>query len=109
MEVNDVKLMDIIKLVFCKKKYISELCVEYACPEGVRDHLLFLVNTYPIFSKYLRADIERLKELEDYNKETEELNQQSLELEQGGCYDCPWGNGEGGCTIGYCQDSDFDV
>lgn len=23
------------------------------------------------------------------------------------CYDCPWGNGEGGCTIpGYCPDED---
>lgn len=23
--------------------------------------------------------------------------------EEGGCYDCPWGNGEGGCTIpGHC-------
>ena len=106
---NKINLMSIIKLVFYKKKYISELCEYYGEPKGVRDHLLFLVNSYPIFSKHLSKEIARFnqetKDDEEYRMSI--INYIEEEPRQGGCYDCPWGNGEGGCTIpGYCTDSE---
>lgn len=95
---------NIVKLVFGKKKYITELCGYYGNPQEVRDHLQLIVNNYQILSILLRKDIEK------FDREVEEEYQTFLESQnytqerQGGCYDCPWGNGEGGCTIpGYCN------
>jgi len=95
--------INILKIVFCKKTYIDELCEYYGEPQGVRDHLQLMVNNYQFLSKFLRKNIENL------DREIEKLYQNFLENQelsserQGGCYDCPWGNGEGGCTIhGYC-------
>ena len=97
------KFIEIVKIVFCKKKYINDLCEYYGNPQEVRDHLLDMADTHQILSKLLRSDIEM------FDKEVEEEYQNYLETQnyinerQGGCYDCPWGNGEGGCTIpGYC-------
>lgn len=94
---------NIVKLVFCKKKYISELCGYYGNPQEVRDHLQFMANNYQFLSKFLKKDIEK------FDSEVKEEHQNFLESQnytherQGGCYDCPYGNGEGGCTIpGYC-------
>ena len=96
-------LINIVKLVFFKKKYISSLCEYYGYPQGVRDNLQFMASNYPFLSNLLKKDIE------DFDKEVEEEYQNYLESQiykserQGGCYDCPWGNGEGGCTIPtYC-------
>ena len=95
--------INVVKIVLCKKKYISNLCERYGNPQEVRDHLQFMANNYQIISKFLRKDIEKFdREVEeDYQNFLESQNY--LQERQGSCYDCPWGNGEGGCTIpGYC-------
>ena len=96
--------INIVKIVFCKRIYIRELCAYYGNPTEVRDHLQFMANNYQFLSNLLRKDIE------NFDNEVKEEYQNFLESQkytserQGGCYDCPWGNGEGGCTIsGYCN------
>ena len=94
---------NIVKVVLCKRNYISELCDYYGNPQGVRDHLLLISKESRILSKYLRKDIEKFdRDIEEEYKcylESQNYSEES----QGGCFDCPWGNGEGGCTIpGYC-------
>ena len=92
-------LNNIAKLVLFKKKYINDLCVYYGSPREVRDHLQFIAGKHRILSGFLRNDIAQ------FTKEDEEecqVNYSAIET-QNGCCNCPWGNGEGGCTIpGYC-------
>ena len=75
----------------------------------VYDELDFLkkfVTKYIVLKKIFEKDIQYLT---NYIEEFENLEYQNyLEHEDekenhNGCIDCPWGNGEGGCTIGYCD------
>jgi len=97
------KIINILKLVFLKNKYISSLCKYYGSPQEVRDYLQDMADKYQILSKFLKNDIEKFdREVEEeYQNYLENLNY--IREKENGCYDCPWGNGEGGCTIpGYC-------
>ncbi|MEE1255556.1 MAG: hypothetical protein UHN47_03455 [Lachnospiraceae bacterium] len=101
---------NMIKLLFLKKKYISRLCGYYGNPQEVRDHLQFMAKKYQFLSVFLKKDID------DFDKEVEKEYQNYIEGYQNyiegielspkyatGCYNCPWGDGEGGCTIPtYC-------
>lgn len=97
--------INILKIVFCKKIYIDGLYEYYGEPQGVYDHLQSMVDNHQFLLVFLRKNIEDLdREIEKWDQYFFE-NQELSSERQGGCYDCPWGNGEGGCTIpGYCPD-----
>lgn len=73
-------------------------------------------NKYPFQKIVIRKDIENLSKLaEQYDQAAEEAYQDWLVMKEeeishrGGCFDCPQGNGEGGCTIpGYCLKYDIE-
>lgn len=94
-------IIDTIKILTNKKKYINDLCGFYGNPYGVRDHLHELMNSNVVLSKVLKADVERLnKEIDDEEKEyLEELKISEIDKQYGGCRNCAYGNGEGGCTV----------
>ncbi len=99
---------NIVKLVLCKKKYIDELCEHYGNPQDVRDHLLLIANDSRFLSHFLRKDIKNLDKEVEYRYFLFLESQIYSQERQGGCFDCPWGNGEGGCTIPCCDRSDPD-
>lgn len=98
-------MKEIIEILTRRKGYIGKLCDYYGEPAGVLEHLRHLASKYPFLLLILRKDIE------SYSIATKEYNTclfdaQDLEDNQGGCFSCPWGNGEGGCTIpGYCPNN----
>lgn len=90
-----------IKMI--KKRYISNLCGKYGNPQDVRDKLLTIVNKYPFLNLIFKNDINRFdQEVEKEHKLYLE-NRAYVNERRGSCYDCPYGNGEGGCTIGGCE------
>ena len=104
-----MKLKETIKLIFFKKKYLSILEDEYGNPEDVSVHLQKISKKNFFFRRYLKKDIEMYDEenlrwientLERKQKFQEEEEKQRLY--NGGCVECPYGNGEGGCTIPSC-------
>lgn len=102
MTISKMKeFINIVMLVLCKKKYIDKLCGDFGNSEDVRNHLQFIVKKHQVLARFLRNDIEEF----DRDVEEEYRRRQDYLIEsRGGCYDCPWGNGEGGCTIpGYCD------
>ena len=105
-------MKEMMRYVINRKTYLENLCEYYGEPEGVADHLKALAKKHPLFSKMFRRDIHRFTAEADRQKEW--AYQRELEYEQkrreegvnGGCMDCPWGNGAGGCSIpGYCQEN----
>lgn len=95
-------ITNFVKIVFFKKNYIGKLCEDYGNPQDVRDHLVLLSNNSRLLSIILKKDIEEFDRAveEDYKYYLE--NHIVSQAHQGGCFDCPWGNGEGGCTIPCC-------
>ena len=97
-----MKLINILRIIFCKKIYINNLCDYFGNPQDVLDELQLTAKKSKILHFLLK------KELEDFNRIVEEeyqdflIGQSLVQEEQGGCVDCPWGNGEGGCTIPSC-------
>jgi len=102
--IKNINFTNILKLVFCKKKYIDELCDYYVNPQEVRDHLQLIANRFKFFSFLIMEDIEELDKVVEEDYQNYLISQEYAQERSGGCYDCPWGNGEGGCTIpGYCN------
>lgn len=104
---------DFLQCIFCRKHYLSQLCDEYCNPGDVGIHLQEVAHKYPFTASFLKKDITDLLSLEkqrqaDYEEAV--LEKQALEEAHAAnpCYDCPSGNGEGGCTIGYCEVKIFD-
>ena len=101
-----------MKYIVNRKIYLENLCEYYGEPEGVADHLKTLTKKHPLFSSLFQKDILRLTEEADrqkewaYQRELKYEQKMQEERENGGCMDCPWGNGAGGCSIpGYCPEN----
>ena len=113
---KEIKKSDAAKLIFPKKAYLSRLCDVLGSPHELRDYLKEMENKYPFLKIVIRKDIENLSKLaEQYDQAAEEAYQDWLVMKEeeishrGGCFDCPQGNGEGGCTIpGYCLKYDIE-
>ncbi len=110
-----LKNSDAAKLIFSKKAYLSRLCDILGSPHELRDYLKEMENKYPFLKMVIRKDIEYYsKQAEQYDQAAEEAYKDWLVMKeekifQGGCFDCPQGNGEGGCTIpGYCLKYDIE-
>ena len=107
---------DAAKLIFSKKAYLSRLCDVLGSAHELRDYLKEMEYKYPFLKIVIRKDIENLSKLsEQYDQAAEEAYQDWLVMKEeeishrGGCFDCPQGNGEGGCTIpGYCLKYDIE-
>ena len=99
------KIILTAKIIIFKKKFLSHLKNYYGNPQDVRDHLFLLSDSSRILSKFLKKDLINLNKLLDDERQESISIREDLVYEQGGCYDCPWGDGMGGCTIpGYCPD-----
>ena len=93
-----------MRYIVSRETYLENLCECYSEPESVADHLKNLVKKHPLFSRMFQKDIRRLTE-ED-QRELKYAQEIQKEHENGGCMDCPWGNGAGGCGIpGYYQEN----
>ena len=111
-----LKNSDVVKLVFAKKAYLLKLCGILGSPHEIRDYLKEMENKYPFLKIVIRKDIENFSKLaEQYDQEAEEAYQDWIDMKdeeishRGSCFDCPQGNGEGGCTIpGYCSKYDIE-
>ena len=111
-----LKNSDVVKLVFAKKAYLLKLCGILGSPHELRDYLKEMENKYSFLKIVIRKDIEYYsKQAEQYDQAAEEAYQDWLVMKEeeishrGGCFDCPQGNGEGGCTIpGYCLKYDIE-
>ena len=111
-----LKNSDAAKLIFSKKAYLLKLCGILGSPHEIRDYLKEMENKYPFLKAVIRKDIENFSKLaEQYDQAAEEAYQDWLVMKEeeishrGGCFDCPQGNGEGGCTIpGYCLKYDIE-
>lgn len=111
-----LKNSDAAKLIFSKKAYLSRLCGILGSPHELRDYLKEMENKYPFLKIVIRKDIENFSKLaEQYDQEAEEAYQDWIDMKdeenshRGSCFDCPQGNGEGGCTIpGYCSKYDIE-
>lgn len=105
----NITYRDIMQCIFCKKHYLSQLCDEYGNPGDVGIHLQEVAHKYPFIACFLKEDITDLLSLaEEWQADSEETYLEYLEekaFEKAhACYNCPNGNGEGGCTIpGYCD------
>lgn len=97
------KFQKLIKLLFSKKKYLEDLCDKYGNAEDVRDHLLEVITKYPFLSCILKDNIEELNLFIEREIQLSIIDLETSAEPRGGCYDCPYGNGEGGCTIPYCN------
>ena len=97
------KFQKLIKLLFSKKKYLEDLCDKYGNAEDVRDHLLEVITKYPFLSCILKDNIEELNLFIEREIQLSIIDLETSSEPRGGCYDCPYGNGEGGCTIPYCN------
>lgn len=105
-------MKDYMKLVFSKKNYIDDLCAFYGNPEDVRDHLLKMENKCgilkPLFSRILKKDIEKFntvierEQLMKYDEYNQKLAEDDSYNSDNACYDCPYSDGEGSCTIPSC-------
>lgn len=96
------KFVKFVKIAFLKRNYIRKLYENLVFPQDVRDHLVLLSNSSRLLSIILKKDIEEFDRVveEDYKRYLE--SQIDSQEHQGGCFDCPWGNGEGGCTVPCC-------
>lgn len=104
-------MKELMEYITNKKSYLENICEYYGEPEGVADHLKNLAKKHLLFSKMFQKDIRRFAEETDrqkelaYQRELKYEKKMQEERENGGCMDCPWGNGAGGCSIpGYCQE-----
>ena len=105
-------MKEMMRYVTNRKTYLENLCECYGEPEGVADHLKALAKKHPLFSKMFQRDIRKFTAEADrqkewaYQRELKYEQKMQEERENGGCMDCPWGNGAGGCSIpGYCQEN----
>jgi hypothetical protein len=108
---NDMrKLINELKFLFLKKHSIEQLCDYYVDPQEVRDYLQLLADRNRLLAISLKDDIRNLNQIidEDYRLQQQGYEEYLLEkqINSGGCIDCPFGNGEGECTILSC-DCDF--
>ena len=104
---------DFLQCIFCRKHYLSQLCDEYCNPGDVGIYLQEVAQKYPFIARFLKKDIAHLLSLEKQRQadyEEADLEEQALEEARAAnpCYNCPNGNGEGGCTIGYCEVKNFN-
>lgn len=104
-------MKEMVRYITSRKTYLEDLCEYYGEPEDVADHLKAMAKRHPFFSQMLQNDIRRFTDEAERQKEW--AYQRELKYEQeiqeerknGGCINCPWGNGAGGCSIpGYCQE-----
>lgn len=97
------KLMDLIKFTFLKQRSIAWLCDEYGNPQDVRDYLQQLSDDNRLLAIFVKENIRELDQMieEDSRRHKEAYEEYLLEKQThaSGCVDCPFGNGEGGCTI----------
>lgn len=92
-----------VKAIFKKRKFIAELCADFGEPEGVAAYLKKVANS-SFLMFFLKKDIKNIEKQADLWREAESEYESYLD-----CYNCPWGNGEGGCTIpGYCPDPQYE-
>lgn len=100
MEIN------IFKFIFLKKRSIEQLCDYYGNPQDVRDYLQLLANRNRLLAISLKDDICDLNKIvaENFRLQQESYEEylQEKRMRTSGCTGCPYGNGEGGCTIGGC-------
>lgn len=93
----------LLKILFKKKDFIDDLCEMYGNPYDVLWYLQQLADKSSIFAELLKKEIDYFKKEVDQWYAYEKEKELQEYYPSGGCYDCPWGNGEGGCTIpGYC-------
>lgn len=67
-----MKFTNILKLVFCKKKYIDDLCYYCGNPQDVLDELQFIAKKSKILHFFIK------KEIEDFDRIVEEEYQYFL-------------------------------
>ena len=75
-------------------------------PQDVRDYLQLLANRNRLLAISLKDDICDLNKIvaENFRLQQESYEEylQEKRMRTSGCTGCPYGNGEGGCTIGGC-------
>lgn len=105
-----VTYIDIVKVIFLKRQFIAELLDDFGEPEGVAAYLKKVANS-SFLMFFLKKDIKNIEKQADLLREAEyESYLEMLDYKErhSVCYNCPWGNGEGGCTIpGYCPDPQY--
>lgn len=107
--------IDRVKAIFKKRKFIAELWADFGEPEGVAEYLKKVANS-SFLMFLLKKDINNIDKQVDLWREAESEYESYLEMldykesqRHHVCYNCPWGNGEGGCTIpGYCPDPQYE-
>ncbi len=114
---EEINIRNAIKLLIpsLRGNYISSLCECYDSVDML-DFLQKMCAKYKILVHFLKKEIaQKQKEVEfllsppdikeisiEEIKEIEEMRK-VLQMPNSKCCRCPWGNGEGGCTIpGYC-------
>lgn len=107
MENETISYKDVFKFIFLKKHSIAQLCDYYGNPQDVRDHLQLLSDSNRLLAISLKNNIRVLNQMveEDFRRYQEAyeeyLSQKQIGISR--CVDCPFGNGEGGCTIPSCD------
>lgn len=107
MENKTISCKDVFKFIFLKKHSIAQLCDYYGNPQDVRDHLQLLSDSNRLLAISLKNNIRVLNQMieEDFRRYQEAYEEYLSQKQIGisGCVDCPFGNGEGGCTIPSCD------
>lgn len=97
---DEICAINAIRLYINKERYISILCGYFGCPDDVLNTLVCFCTKYPFLNSRLQK---QMKHIQEDSKRWNTPPDDYETVNRGGCYDCEWGNGEGGCTIpDYC-------
>lgn len=104
-------MKEALMIMFQREAYLKKLREYYSDPEDMSKYLHDVVLKTPFLSHFLDREIIDLdikirnhrEHLESLYISEKEAREESLDSQNDGCCNCPYGNGEGGCTIPACD------